>query len=52
MDNKINWSHLLQSADKESGLIMKAYSLFHHYSYSNQIAAIVHVHSTVLSPAR
>jgi hypothetical protein len=51
MDNKINWSHLLQSAVKESGLIMKAYSLFHNYSYSNQIAAIVQCSQRGIEPS-
>lgn len=35
------WSELLIQAMTEPGLILKAYSIFHHYSLGNQIAAII-----------
>jgi hypothetical protein len=49
--DKINWSHLLQSAVKESGLIMKAYAIFHNYSIGNQLAAIVQCAQRGIEPS-
>jgi hypothetical protein len=49
--DKINWSNLLQSAVKEQGLIMKAYSLFHNYSLGNQIAAMMQCSMRGLEPS-
>ena len=41
MDNQTKWSDLLKAAVTEPGLILKAYSNFHGYSLSNQVAALV-----------
>jgi hypothetical protein len=49
--DKINWSNLLQSAVSESGLIMKAYSLFHNYSLGNQIAAMMQCSQRGIEPS-
>jgi len=41
IDQKANWSDLLNEAVREPGLILKAYSAFHGYSLGNQVAAMV-----------
>ena len=49
--DKINWSNLLQSAVSESGIISKAYSLFHNYSLGNQIAAMMQCSMRGIEPS-
>jgi len=49
--DKINRSDLLQSAVKESGLIMKANAIFHNYSIGNQLTAIVQCSQRGLEPS-
>jgi hypothetical protein len=49
--DKINRSDLLQSAVKESGLVMKAYAIFHNYSIGNQLTAIVQCSQRGLAPS-
>jgi antirestriction protein ArdC len=41
MDNQTKWTELLQQAVNEPGLILRAYSAFHGYSLSNQVAALL-----------
>jgi len=41
MDNQTKWTELLQQAVIEPGLILRAYSAFHGYSLSNQVAALI-----------
>lgn len=41
MNDQTRWSDLLKAAVTEPGLIMKAYSAFHGYSLSNQVAAMI-----------
>lgn len=41
MNDQTKWSDLLNRAVSEPGLILKAYSAFHGYSLSNQIAAMI-----------
>jgi hypothetical protein len=41
MDNQTKWTELLKAAVMEPGLILRAYSAFHGYSLSNQVAAMV-----------
>ena len=39
ISHEFNWSELLRSAVKDTGIISKAYSVFHNYSIGNQILA-------------
>jgi len=39
ISHELNWSELLRSAVKDTGIISKAYSVFHNYSIGNQILA-------------
>ena len=39
ISHEFNWAELLRSAVKDSGIISKAYSVFHNYSIGNQILA-------------
>ena len=41
MDNQTKWTELLQQAVSQPGLMLKAYSAFHGYSLSNQVAAMI-----------
>lgn len=41
ISHEFNWAGLLRSAVKDSGIISKAYSVFHNYSIGNQILAIM-----------
>ena len=41
MSDQTKWSDLLQAAVTEPGLMLKAYSAFHGYSLSNQVAAMI-----------
>ena len=41
MDNQTKWTELLQQAVIKPGLILRAYSAFHGYSLSNQVAALI-----------
>ena len=50
MDNQNKWSDLLKAAVTEPGLILKAYSNFHGYSLSNQVAALVQCQLRNLEP--
>jgi N-terminal domain of anti-restriction factor ArdC len=50
MELKNNWSDLLESAVKQPGLILKAYSAFHGYSLGNQLAAMVQCQMRSLEP--
>lgn len=44
------WSALLVEAVNKPGLIMQAYSAFHHYSVGNQLLALVQCHMRGLEP--
>ena len=44
------WSELLKAAVTEPGLILKAYSNFHGYSLSNQVAALVQCQMRGIEP--
>ena len=44
------WSALLVEAVNKPGLIMEAYSAFHHYSIGNQLLALVQCHMRGLEP--
>jgi hypothetical protein len=44
------WSALLVEAVTKPGLIMKAYSAFHHYSLGNQLLALVQCQMRGLQP--
>lgn len=44
------WAALLVEAVNKPGLIMEAYSAFHHYSIGNQILALVQCHERGLEP--
>jgi hypothetical protein len=44
------WSALLVEAVNKPGLIMEAYSAFHHYSIGNQILALVQCQMRGLQP--
>ena len=44
------WSALLVEAINKPGLIMEAYSAFHHYSIGNQLLALVQCHMRGLQP--
>ena len=48
--NQTKWSDLLIQAVKEPGLMLKAYSAFHGYSLSNQVAAIMQCHERGIEP--
>ncbi|HWP45246.1 MAG TPA: ArdC-like ssDNA-binding domain-containing protein [Blastocatellia bacterium] len=50
MNNQNKWSDLLTAAVSQPGLILKAYSNFHGYSLSNQIAALLQCHMRALQP--
>ena len=50
MDNQTKWSDLLKAAVTEPGLILKAYSAFHGYSLSNQVAAMVQCQMRGIEP--
>src|SRR5215831_12634206 len=47
----ITWSEILQSAVKESGLLLKAYTTFHNYSLGNQIAALMQCQQRKIEPS-
>jgi hypothetical protein len=49
--NENKWSELLKAAVNETGLIMKAYSIFHNYSLGNQIAAMVQCSMRGIEPS-
>jgi antirestriction protein ArdC len=52
MENYENkWNELLQAAVMEQGLILRAYSAFHNYSLSNQIAAMVQCRIRGIEPS-
>ncbi len=44
------WSALLVEAVNKPGMIMEAYSAFHHYSIGNQLLALVQCHMRGLQP--
>jgi N-terminal domain of anti-restriction factor ArdC len=50
MDNQTKWTELLQQAVSQPGLILKAYSAFHGYSLSNQVAALIQCEQRQLEP--
>lgn len=50
MDSQTKWSDLLKAAVTEPGLILKAYSAFHGYSLSNQVAALVQCQMRGIQP--
>lgn len=50
MDNQTKWTELLQQAVSQPGLILKAYSAFHGYSLSNQVAAMIQCELRGLEP--
>lgn len=50
MDNQTKWSDLLKAAVTEPELILKAYSAFHGYSISNQLAALIQCHLRGIEP--
>ncbi len=50
MDNQNKWCDLLKAAVTEPGLILKAYSNFHGYSLSNQVAALVQCQQRGIEP--
>jgi hypothetical protein len=50
MDNQNKWSDLLKAAVSEPGLILRAYSAFHGYSLSNQVAALVQCQQRGIEP--
>jgi antirestriction protein ArdC len=50
MDNQTRWTELLNAAVTEPGLILKAYSVFHGYSLSNQVAAMVQCQMRGIEP--
>jgi antirestriction protein ArdC len=50
MNNESKWSELLQAAVTQPGLILKAYTNFHGYSISNQIAAMVQCNLRSIPP--
>jgi hypothetical protein len=50
MTDQTKWSDLLSAAVTEPGLILKAYSAFHGYSLSNQVAAMVQCQQRGIEP--
>lgn len=50
MDTMPNWAELLQEAVRTPGLLMQAYSAFHHYSTGNQLLALWQCHQRGLPP--
>jgi hypothetical protein len=50
MDNQTEWTELLQQAVIEPGLILRAYSAFHGYSLSNQVAALIQCAQRQIEP--
>lgn len=50
MDNQTKWTELLQAAVIEPGLILRAYSAFHGYSLSNQVAAMIQCQQRGIEP--
>ncbi len=50
MNDQTKWSDLLKAAVTEPGLILKAYSAFHGYSLSNQVAALVQCQMRGIEP--
>jgi antirestriction factor ArdC-like protein len=50
MDNQTKWTELLQQAVSEPGLILRAYSVFHGYSLSNQVAALIQCQQRQIEP--
>src|SRR5436309_3239434 len=50
MDNQTKWTELLNQAVSQPGLILKAYSAFHGYSLSNQIAAMIQCQQRGIEP--
>jgi len=50
MDNQTKWSDLLKTAVTEPGLILRAYSAFHGYSLSNQVAALIQCQQRGIEP--
>jgi antirestriction protein ArdC len=50
MDNQTKWTELLQQAVMEPGLILRAYSAFHGYSLSNQVAALIQCQQRGIEP--
>ena len=44
------WTELLDMAVKQPGLLMKAYSAFHHYSLGNQMLAMVQCQMRGIEP--
>lgn len=50
MDNQTRWTELLKAAVMEPGLILRAYSAFHGYSLSNQVAALIQCQQRGIEP--
>jgi N-terminal domain of anti-restriction factor ArdC/IrrE N-terminal-like domain len=50
MVNQTKWTELLNQAVSQPGLILKAYSAFHGYSLSNQVAALIQCHQRGIEP--
>ena len=50
MDTLPNWAELLQEAVRTPGLLLQAYSAFHHYSTGNQLLALWQCHQRGLPP--